>query len=139
MEKILFEYYDLNEEYAIESAWAERVGDYYKLKNILFYATDYSWGDVLKVEDRNGEIYVTELLEQSGHSTVRVIFFSKEVIQQTLDKLIKYGCSYEGSNISTLFSVDIPPKVDYAIIKKILEEGEVNDLWSYEEACIAHD
>jgi hypothetical protein len=62
MEKILFEYTDLNNEYAIESAWAEKVGDNYKLDNILFYARSYSCGDIVKVEDRNGELFVTGLM-----------------------------------------------------------------------------
>jgi hypothetical protein len=138
MEKILFEYYDLKNEYAIESAWAEKTGDYYKLNNTLFYAPNYSWGDIVKVEDRNGELYVTGLIEESGHSTVRIIFYDKEIIQSTIEQLQKMGCDYEGSNVPTLISVDIPPEIDYRDIKRFLEEGEKDEKWSYQESCLAH-
>jgi hypothetical protein len=48
------------------------------------------------------------------------------------------GCNYEGSNIPTLISVDIPPEVDYKNIRKFLDEGEENETWSYQESCLAH-
>ena len=139
MEKIVFEYYDSNQEYALESAWADKVGNYYKLDNILFYAPGYSWGDIVKAEDRNGQLYVTGLVEESGHSTIRIIFYENESIQPTIEQLKKMGCDYEGSNITTLISVDIPPEVDYKNVKQFLDEGEKNDKWSYEESCLAHN
>jgi len=139
MEKILFEYNDFNDQYAIESAWADKVGNDYKLNNILFYALNYSWGDIVKVEDRNGELFVIGLVEESGHTTVRIIFFNAIDISPTVKKLEEMGCSYEGSDVSSLISVDIPPEVDYQVIRGFLNEGEQNDKWSFQEACIAHN
>jgi hypothetical protein len=138
MEKILFEYYDVNDEYALESAWAEKEGNYYRLENILFYAPNYSLGDIVKAEDRNGELYVTKLFQESGHSTIRIIFFDKKLIKPTEEWVIKMGCSYEGSNIPTLISVDIPPNINYAPIRDFLKDGESDDKWSFEESCLAH-
>ncbi len=139
MEKIVFEYNDNNNEYALESAWAEKFGDNnYKLDNILFYAPNYSWGDIVKVEDRNGELYVTGLVEESGHSTIRIIFYGKEDIKPTAEQLEKMGCNWEGSNIPTLISVDIPPEINYTDIRKFLDNGEEHDMWSYQESCLAH-
>ncbi|SHN37620.1 DUF4265 domain-containing protein [Mucilaginibacter sp. OK098] len=138
MEKIIFEYNDFEDNYALESAWAEKKGEYYILKNILFYAPGYSWGDLVRVEDRSGELYVTDLIEESGHSTVRIIFYDEETIKQVTERLINMGCSYEGGNIPTLISVDISPEIDYKPIRDFLEEGEKNEIWSYEEACLAH-
>jgi len=139
MEKIIFEYQDLEDNYALESAWAEKRGEYYELRNILFYANGYSLGDLVSVEDRNGELYVTDLIEESGHSTIRIIFYAEEVIEGTIQKLNDLGCSYEGSNIKKLISVDVPATVDYKPIRAFLTEGESNELWSYEEACLAHE
>lgn len=138
MEKILFEYNDLNDDYAIESAWAEKEGDYYKLDNILFYAPNYSLGDIVKVENINGQLYVRELVQASGHSTIRIIFYDNELINTTEDWLIKMGCSFEGSDIRTLIAVDIPPDVNYTPIREYLTEGEDRDEWSYQESCLAH-
>lgn len=139
MEKITFEYNDLEGQYALESAWAEKTGNNYKLDNILFYAPGYSLGDIVEVEDRNGELFVTGLVEESGHTTVRIIFYEDEIINPTMVQLEEMGCRWEGSNIPTLMSVDIAPEIDYALIKKFLDEGEEKDLWSYEESCLAHD
>ncbi|TWJ02585.1 uncharacterized protein DUF4265 [Mucilaginibacter frigoritolerans] len=138
MEKIIFEYQDFNDDYALESAWAEKTDQGYKLLNILFYAKGYAWGDIVSVEERNGQLYVTDLIEESGHSTIRIIFFKNELVKSTSEHLLTMGCSYEGSNIPALVSFDIPADVDYKPIKEFLKQGEASELWSYEEACLAH-
>lgn len=137
--KILFEHYNTPEnEYGIESAWAVPIGENFQLDNILFYAPEYSLGDIVSVEKRNGEFYVTGLVQESGHSTVRVILSEKESVVPLREQLKKLGCDSEISNVSILISVDIPPEVDYSIIKNLLVEGENLSKWSYEESCIAH-
>jgi hypothetical protein len=139
MEKIIFEYEDADNEYALESVWAERVsGNNYKIDNILFCALGYALGDIVSVESRNGELYVTGLIEESGHSTIRILFENKDHVQPTRNRLKDMGCDSELSNVSVLISVDIPPDVAYKPIREFLEEGEANELWSYEEACLAH-
>jgi len=138
MEKIIFEYYNLENEYALESAWAEKIGDNYKLNNVLFYASGYSWGDIVEVEERSGELFVTGLVKESGHTTLRIIFYEENIIKPTMDQLEQMQCSWEGSNFPRLVSVDIAPEVDYTVIKKFLDEGERKDMWSYEESCLAH-
>jgi hypothetical protein len=138
--KILFEYYDTtNNEYSIESVWATPFGNGYKIDNILFYANEYSWGDIVSVENRNNELYVIDLLEASGHSTVRIIFYDYNIIPSTRLQLQSLGCSSEISDNANLISVDIPFSADYSIVRDYLEEGENSEIWSYEESCIAHD
>lgn len=137
--KILFEHYNTPEnEYGIESAWAIPVGENFKLDNILFYAPSYSLGDVVSVEDRNGELFVTGLVQESGHSTVRVILSDKKDVAPLRERLEKLGCDSEISDVLILISVDIPPEVDYSIIKDLLVDGENLSKWGYEESCIAH-
>jgi Domain of unknown function (DUF4265) len=139
MFKIIFEYNDANEEYALEGAWATKVEDHYKLDNILFYAPEYSLGDIVSAEERNKELYVTGLIKESGHSTVRILFNNKKDVQITRNKLIQLGCESEVSNIPKLISVDIPRSVDYfKSVRPFLEKGVEKDLWGFEEACIAH-
>ena len=137
--KKLFEHYNTPEnDYAIESAWAVPVGEHFKLDNILFYAPEYSWGDIVSAENRNGELFVTGLIKESGHSTVRVILLNNQSVATLRRSLKKFGCDSEISNLSFLISVDIPPEVNYSIIKKFLVEGEKVSNWSFEESCIAH-
>lgn len=137
--KILFEYKDFEENYALESAWAEKKGNNYQLDNILFYASEYSLGDILSVENRANELYVTGLIEESGHSTIRIIFNREEDVANTRTELQAFGCDSEISNLPFLIAVDIPPNVQYARIRDFLEEGVKEKKWGYEEACIAHN
>lgn len=137
--KILFEHDNAaNGGFGIESAWAIQVGDNFKLDNILFYAPDYSLGDIVSAEDRNGELFVTGLVKDSGHSTVRMIFDNKDDVNEIRTYLRSIGCQSEISDLPTLISVDIPPEIDYKKIKEYLDQGSELSKWGYEEACIAH-
>lgn len=136
--KIIFEHHNnANDEYELESAWATKSGDNYKLDNILFYAKNYSWGDEVSVEDRDGQLFVTGLVKESGHSTVRILFNDEKDVQPTRDALKKMGCDSEISNVLILIAVDIPPTVKYEKIRSLLDEGERTAKWEYEESCLA--
>lgn len=137
--KILFEHQNAPEGGAgIESAWAIPENGFYKLDNILFYAPEYSLGDVVSVEERNQELFVNGLIKESGHSTVRIIFYNVEEVSKTRKILQEFGCDSEISDIPTLIAVDIPHNVSYKKVKQFLEEGSALSKWGYEEACIAH-
>lgn len=45
------------------------------------------------------------------------------------------GCSWEGSHIKTLISVDIPLDISYNKVKAYLEKGKIEGLFDYQEAC----
>lgn len=102
--KILFEHeHSLEDYYGIESAWALFIEqDLYKLDNILFYALGYSLGDVVRVEDRDGALYVTDLVEPSGHSTVRILFPDVSIVESTRNYLSQLDCKSEGSDVPFL-------------------------------------
>lgn len=139
-EKILFEHENSPEGgYGIESVWAIPISDcQYKIDNILFYAPEYSLGDIVSVENREGELFVNGLIEESGHSTVRIIFNDINDVQETRIYLKQLGCDSEISETPILISLDIPPSVNYKQIKSYLDKGEKLLKWAYEEACIAH-
>ena len=134
--KINFTHNEFGEQ-NVESAWATRHGSFYKLDNILFYAKNYSWGDIFSVEERDGELYAHELIEESGHSTVRLLFSKVKEVAKTRKELVKIGCSSELSNLSNLISIDIPSDISYAKILDYLVKGEKKGLWEYQEACIS--
>ena len=138
--KIFFEHRNsLESSFGIESAWATPISkNLFKLDNILFYAKDYSLGDIVKVKKRNQDLIVIGLEKESGHSTVRIIFNDERDVNIIREKLKELGCESEISNSSILISVDIPSEVKYNLIKSFLEQGEKLSKWVYEEACIAH-
>ena len=134
--KIFFKHSAFGEE-SIESAWAKKVENGYELDNILFYAKNYSWRDIVSVEEVEGELYVTGLVQETGHSTVRVLFTDASEVSKIREELKKLGCSSELSNMDNLIAVDVPPKVSYSVIRDYLDKGELKGKWEYQEACIA--
>lgn len=138
--KILFEHEnDIEDGFGIESAWAIPLDNgTYKLDNILFYALEYSLDDIVSIENRDGEFYVNGLVEESGNSTVRIIFNHIGDVEFTREKLRELGCDSEISNNPILIAINIPKSVRYNKIKEILDIGETEEKWSYEESCIAH-
>lgn len=120
----------------VESLWAFPVADNYKLDNIPFYAKGVSFGDTVIAENIDDCLYMSELLEPSGHSTVRLWFADEKEVQVTRKALESMGCSSEISDQPRLVAIDIPPSVIYEDIRVYLKEGEANGKWDYEEACL---
>jgi Domain of unknown function (DUF4265) len=124
----------------IESAWGIFIGENkYKLDNLLFYAKEYALGDILNIEEKEGELYAKNLFEESGHSLIRILFNDVNEVEYYRLFFKNMLCESEGSDIKNLVAFDIPPEVDYSKIKVILEEGELSNKWTYEEACLAQN
>lgn len=136
--KVLLVYRDLNEQIQTESVWAEKIGENYKIENIPFFAPNIAYGDLVKVEDDNGELYFDELIEPSGHSTIQMIIYDHFNLQRIGDELIDLGCDWEGSHLQGYISVDVPESISYKPIKEYLENGFLQKKWDYKEACLSH-
>jgi hypothetical protein len=135
--KLFFEYpVGDSSEIEIESLWALPSGKGFKLDNITFYVKGVSFGDVVSAEEIEGCLCMKELLEPSGHSTVRLWFACEQDVQPVREALKSMGCSSEVSDKSRLLAVDIPPAISYEDIRAYLDEGVSNGKWDYEEACL---
>jgi hypothetical protein len=134
--KIIF-LLDRSEELNKESAWAIKVGDDFQLKNILFYAKNYSYDDIVSVKKDGDDYIVNSLVKEMGHSTVRVLVKNVSLIVELRKHLKNLGCDSEISNYEKLISIDIPPNINYKDVKLFLENGEYHGKWEYEEGCIA--
>lgn len=75
--KINFVYYDLDEELATESVWAEKENNYYRIKNIPFFAPNISYDDLISVEEDEEELFFEDIIETSGNSTLQIIIYNK--------------------------------------------------------------
>ncbi|MFB9843318.1 DUF4265 domain-containing protein [Mucilaginibacter ginsenosidivorans] len=133
--KVLLVYSDEGE-FKTESVWATKIGDYYRIDNIPFFAKNIAPGDIISVENDDGELYFDSLIEPSGNSVVRLIFCDKNNIEATTKALEEMGCNWEGSHLSTLIAVEIPKTVPYQQVKLFLENGFNNGLYDYQEACL---
>ncbi|MFV0478023.1 MAG: DUF4265 domain-containing protein [Parahaliea sp.] len=125
-----------SEEMEIETVWAIPHGEGFKLDNIPFYAKGVALDDVVSANEVDGCLYVDELLEPSGHSTVRLWFSDEKDVQTVRAELKAMGCDSEISDQPRLVAVDIPSSVSYEKIREYLDAGEANGKWNYQEACL---
>ena len=137
--KVKFTYFcEIEKREKIESMWASIFGKYYRIENTPFYVLNYALGDIIETQIIDNDLFVKKLIKASGNSTIHIIFYDENIVQKTRDALRSMGCSSELSNISSLISLNIPANIDYINkIKPYLVDGEVNELWSYQEACLA--
>jgi hypothetical protein len=131
-----------------ETMWAVPAGgSRFRLDNIPFFVCGVSCFDIIEArKEASGCFKYARLLEASGHSTLRVIFFDQpsdpcplqERVQELCKKLRELGCSSEISHIAGLISVDVPPDVALAEVRSTLNLGQNEGFWDYEEATLAH-
>lgn len=134
--KVLFVYKE-EQEYKIESLWAIKKDNLYQINNIPFFINNIALGDIVSIENDEGELYFDELIQESGNSTVQLISFSNKSQGEIGAKFEELGCSWEGSHLPKYISICIPKNVDFLIVKKLLDDGLKNNNWDYKEACIS--
>jgi hypothetical protein len=131
--------YEEDDKVEVESVWAKKEGEYYRIDNIPFFAPNIAWNDLISAEkEEDGALYFEALIKPSGHSTVQMIFFNEEDTVPAAKELEKFGCSWESSHIKKILAVDIPKEVNYLPIKIFLNMGVEAERWSYKESCLAH-
>lgn len=140
--KILFHLEKDEDEYPPddwESLWAFNTGnELYSIDNIPFYIRGLSFGDIVSVSKKNGELFFEQIEKFSDHSVLRVIVFEKENNEDLRKSMSKFGCDFEGSNIEGFTAFDVPPIVNFNDVVRFLQEGENRRLWEYEEASVRH-
>lgn len=111
-----------------------------ELVSIPFFVDGLSKGDLISYSARDGgEFGFEERLSARGHSTIRVIFFDDSKMGRLVRQLEEAGCAWESGKVPDLISVDIPPSVDYRLVATLVEAGSSQELWDYEESCIAQE
>ncbi|PVY40264.1 uncharacterized protein DUF4265 [Pontibacter virosus] len=145
MKKIVFKFWNdiLDEDY-VEGVWAETVDEekgHYKIDNIPFFVTSYSVGDIVQVEEEYEELVVKDLVEPSENSTLNIKFSKGADKDETLEKLVSYGCNYESMEnlIPGYYSVNVPSSVSYQPVYKFLKELEIREQLGFREACLCHN
>ena len=127
-------------EFETESLWCTKTGDNYVIDNIPFIAKRVSLGDTIKAEydEDDKAYYFDDFVDISGNSTIRIYFEDESIIEEVREQLKKFGCESEIFSKRKLVAVNIPKGVNYKPVKDYFEKGEKNELWTYEESCLAH-
>lgn len=122
-------------------------GNLYRIDNVPFFVFGVSCDDVVVAElDQLLSLHYVSLEEESGHSTIRVVLYEgtpdgtplSERMQLLREQMKAIGCPSEQSHIPGLVAIDVPPNVNYELVRDILDRGLKQELWSYEEATLAH-
>ena len=130
-----------------EGLWARPLGaDRYRLENVPFYAYGLALQDVVAARDAGGELVIEEVVEDSGHSTIRVMIDTDGVPsgreterrEHWRAELRARGCGSEVSNLPMLFAVDVPPEVGYQAVRDLLDQAEAAGELGFEEAKLVH-
>lgn len=127
--------------YATETVWAEKISeDVFKIRNVPFYAKDLSVEDEIMVEHRGENYYSKFIVKRSGHSTYRIFLNERttaDIFRKYWEPLENIGCSYEKGQ-GRLFAIDVPPSTNINKAYGLLEEGEKNNIWEFEEGHCGH-
>ncbi len=135
--KILLVYKDFDDNLQIESVWASREGQHFRLQNVPFFAQHLACSDLIAVERDRDSLYFLELIEPSGHSTIQLVLNQQDNLLKIGEELVVLGCYWEESHLKRYVSVDVPAEVDYAHVKRYLEKGLLGNQWDYREACLS--
>jgi Domain of unknown function (DUF4265) len=132
--------------HASETLWASPIVGTewrnFRIMNSPFFATGISFRDIVKASafDNDFILDFKEVVERGGHSTYMILFKATEArFSSYWNMLEKNGCSYESMSIKlsigqrSLFSVDVPPSADIHEIYEILERGESDGVWVFQE------
>lgn len=136
--------------YDSEAIWCEKLDERsFRVDNIPFFVTGVSFSDIISVhEEPKGYLNYDQLLQENGHSTIRVMFRSVakdrrpvEVRARELgDRICQLGC---GVSLSPpppphLLAIDVPPTMAIDPVRNLLTQGVEKGLWYYEEGTLAH-
>ena len=136
-------YFDLEEDwhgYKSESVWGEVLdSNRYILRNVPFYVKGVSVEDHIRVMEKEGQLWFEEVVKHSGHSTYRIIITGDNALPELNEwaSLEELGCTYE-KGTGNLYAVDVPPTTDIYAVYGLLEQGEKEGFWEFEEGHCGH-
>lgn len=120
-----------------ESIWGvELNNNFFKINNIPFYTKDVSFGDTVSVVQNNENLYYEKTIKSSGNSTIRVIFFDEEKVEECIKYIEKMGCEYEKFS-STFLSLNIPITLNIEVVLNYLEYLSAKEIADYEYGKIS--
>lgn len=119
-----------------EELWTTPLGEgLYRIENIPFFARGIARGDIVSAVEEDGNLMFGEVVEQSGHSTIRLIIYNEYAVPAIIERFLNQGCEAE-TTFTKLVALDVPPEVNLEDIREKLDLGYTQGQWDYEEAFI---
>ena len=119
----------------VESLWAEPLGEgRYLIKSAPAFVRGVAWGDCVKGEQADGDLWFKEVIQRGGHGTVWV-----EALRPEASTAVKAACKKYGIMTDTsaggYFALAVPPGPAMALFVEELEALRNEELVDYEVAC----
>jgi hypothetical protein len=121
----------------VEALWANPAGDGYLIDSIPFFTSEATNGD--RVVARSGEgdaLWFDCILQRSGNSLIRVVFFDLDIQDAVVRHLTGLGCGTERMAQFKLLAVDIPQSVVLDDVQTYLQTQASMGLIDYEEPIL---
>jgi hypothetical protein len=125
-----------------ESLWAEKVGfGQFRIANSPFFLFGISAEDIVEAEEIDHKLTFKRVVSRGGHSTYRIFLQNGRTItdpdfQTYWEPISTLGATFENAD-DRFIAVDIPPGIDVTAIYKLLERGEQDGIWIFEEVYYA--
>ena len=134
-----------------ESVWAETTSEdssAFIIRNTPFLIKGISFLDTVRAhpdKEMDDTLRFNSVIERSGHSTYRIIIEHEcRKFKSYWKKLEKLGYTYESSTYNTsegektLYAIDVPASSNVYKADSVLERGEKNRIWIFEEGHCGH-
>ncbi len=122
-----------------EEVTASEVGDrLHRLAGTPAFASGLAVGDTVRVAHFGGDRWVDQLVEPSGHSTVRVVALGSNSLDRLHDELIRTGCEVFPTPVPGVIAVDIPAPVPFDSVRSLLQTGRDSGAWDFDIGLQAH-
>lgn len=121
-----------------ETVWAEPVGQgRFRILNNPFFIFGVSAEDIVAAEEADGILKFQQVVARGGHSSYRIFLQGDRTIhgpdfRAYWEPISAQGATFENAN-DHFVSIDIPPEKNVAVIYRLLERGEEDGIWAFEE------
>jgi hypothetical protein len=122
---------------AVESLWANPTSDSYIVDSIPFFTSDATNGDRVAAHLGEGDaLWFDAVLQRSGNSLIRAVFFDMHSQDEIVSYLTDIGCGTERMQQFKLLAIDVPQEVSLAMVQSYLQAQATAGLIDYEEPIL---
>ncbi len=123
---------------AVESVWATpgQGPGRFVLDNVPFFTRDATLGDEVAVSVAEGGYWFESVVNRSGNSLIRVVFFDTSHRDRVMQDLQALGCSTESLAAHSLVAVNVPEQVPLRTVREYLQGETAADHLDYEEPIL---
>lgn len=122
---------------AVESLWANPSTTGFVIDSIPFFACDATTGDRVAAHRGEGDaLWFDNVLQRSGNSLIRAVFFDESCQDDIVGHLTRLGCGTERMPQFKLLAIDVPQDVSLLAVQSYLMTQAAAGLIDYEEPLL---